>query len=54
MACVEGTIHGQGFVRMVMPKRFEPQDIVHQTVGRGQGSAKRLMPHVAGAINDAG
>jgi len=40
MAYVEGTIHGQGFARMFMPDRFEPQDIVHQTVGLGRSSVK--------------
>lgn len=29
LAHVEGTIHGQGFARMFMPERFEPQDIRH-------------------------
>ncbi|KQT52314.1 MULTISPECIES: glutathione S-transferase family protein [unclassified Aureimonas] len=41
LAYVEGTIHGQGFARMFMPTRFEPQDVVHQTVGLGAGSVKR-------------
>lgn len=48
MAYVEGTVHEQGFARMVMPQRFELRDIVHQTVGLGQCSAKRLMSHAAG------
>ena len=37
---VEGTIHGQGYARMFMPEMFEPQDIVHQRIGLGQGSVK--------------
>lgn len=41
IAYVEGTIHGQGYARMFKPEMFEPQDIVHQTVGLGQGSVKR-------------
>ena len=40
MAYVEGTIHGQGYARIFMPQRFEPQDIVHQTVGLGRSSVK--------------
>lgn len=35
-----GTIHGQAFGRVFMPKRFEPQDPVHQTLGLGQGSVE--------------
>ena len=38
MAYVEGTIHGQGYARIFMPRRFEPQDIVHQTVTLGRSS----------------
>ncbi len=40
MAYVEGTIHGQGFARLFQPELFGPQDVVHQTVGLGQGSVK--------------
>ena len=40
MAYVEGTIHGQGFARVFMPERFEPQDVVHQAVGLGRASVK--------------
>ena len=36
-----GTIHGQGFGRIIKPARFEPQDPVHQGLGLGQGSVKR-------------
>jgi len=42
IAFVEGTVHGQGFARLFMPERFEPQDIVHQTTGLGAGSVKAL------------
>jgi glutathione S-transferase len=41
MAYVEGTIHGQGFARMFMPGMFEPQDVVHGTLGLGQAAVKR-------------
>ena len=36
-----GTIHGQGFGRIFMPAKFEPQDPVHQGLGLGQSSVKR-------------
>lgn len=51
-----GTIHGQGFARVFMPAKFEPQDPVHQTLGLGQGSVKTLgvqMIQEAFAIVDA-
>lgn len=35
-----GTVHGQGFGRIFLPARFEPQDPVHQGLGLGQGSVK--------------
>jgi glutathione S-transferase len=38
IAYVEGTIHGQGYARIFMPEKFEPQDIVHQTLGLGRTS----------------
>ena len=41
IAYVEGTIHGQGFARIFAPQVFEPEDLVHQTVGLGQASVKR-------------
>ena len=41
MEYVEGTLHGQGFARIFKPARFEPQDVVHQTVGLGSGSVKQ-------------
>ena len=36
-----GTVHGQGFGRISMPGKFEPQDPVHQGLGLGQGSVKQ-------------
>ena len=36
-----GAIHGQGFGRIFMPAKFEPQDPVHQGLGLGQSSVKR-------------
>ena len=39
---VEGTIHGQGYARMFKPEKFEPQDIVHQSVSLGRGSVRAL------------
>lgn len=41
LAYVEGTIHGQGYARVFMPGTFEPQDLVHGTLGLGQASVKR-------------
>jgi glutathione S-transferase len=38
---VEGTIHGHGYGRLFAPQVFEPQDLVHQTVGLGQASVRR-------------
>jgi glutathione S-transferase len=35
-----GTVHMQGFARIFMPQRFEPQDMVHQTAGLGASSVK--------------
>ena len=40
MDYVEGTIHGQGFGRIFMPRMFEPQDIVHRVTGLGSSSVK--------------
>ena len=40
MEYIEGTVHGQGFARLFMPKRFEPQDVVHGTLGVGQSSVQ--------------
>lgn len=56
MAYVEGTIHGQGFGRLFMPERFEPQDAVHQGLGLGASSVKkqgRTMIEQGFAILDA-
>ena len=36
-----GTIHMQGFARLFLPKKFEPQDVVHGTLGLGSGSVKQ-------------
>lgn len=36
-----GTVHGQGFGRIFLAERYEPQDVVHQTLGLGQGSVKQ-------------
>ena len=41
MAYVEGTIHGQGYGRVIVPQTFEPQDVVHGTLGLGQASVKK-------------
>ncbi|WP_152044737.1 glutathione S-transferase family protein [Aureimonas psammosilenae] len=41
MDYVVGTIHGQGFGRIFLSERFEPQDPVHQTLGLGTGSVKK-------------
>lgn len=52
---VEGTLHGQGFGRIFKPARFEPQDLVHQTLGAGQESVKaqgRKMVETALSILD--
>ena len=35
-----GTLHGQAFGRVFQPKKFEPPDLVHGTLGVGQGSVK--------------
>ena len=40
MDYVEGTIHGQGYGRIFMPAKFEPQDVVHQATGLGSSSVK--------------
>ena len=36
-----GTVHGQGFARMFLPARFEPNDPVHATLGLGAGNVKQ-------------
>ena len=55
MDYVVGTVHGQGFARVFLPARFEPQDPVHQTLGLGAGSVKsqgRAMVEEGFAILD--
>ena len=50
-----GTIHGQGFGRVLMPAKFEPQDPLHQTLGLGRTSVRqsgREMIEKAFAIVD--
>ncbi|RYE78794.1 MAG: hypothetical protein EOO74_04760, partial [Myxococcales bacterium] len=41
LAYVEGTVHGQGFTRLFKPAFFEPQDVVHTTLGVGQSKVKQ-------------
>jgi glutathione S-transferase len=41
LSYVEGTIHGQGYARIFKPQLFEPQDMVHGTLGLGQSSVQR-------------
>ncbi len=41
VAYVEGTVHGQGFTRLFKPAFYEPQDVVHTTLGVGQGKVKQ-------------
>lgn len=50
MDYVVGTLHGQGFGRVFMPQKFEPPDVVHETLGLGQSATKtkgREMVHQA-------
>lgn len=49
MAYVEGTIHGQGYGRLIVPQSFEPQDMVHGTLGLGQASVKKQGREIAEA-----
>lgn len=44
MAYAEGTIHGQGYGRLVVPRMFEPRDVVDGAFGRGLGSVKKQGP----------
>jgi glutathione S-transferase len=37
---VEGTVHGQGFGRLFQPKRFEPADTLHGTLGLGRSKVE--------------
>lgn len=41
IAYVEGTIHGQGYGRLMRPDLFEPQDALHTGMGLGQAAVKR-------------
>jgi glutathione S-transferase len=41
MAYLEGTVHGQGFARVFVPQMFEPQDVVHTTLGLGKALVER-------------
>ena len=41
LAYVEGTVHGQGFTRIFKPELYEPQDVVHTTLGVGQSKVKK-------------
>ena len=34
-------MHGQGFARMIKPKTFEPQDVVHGSLGLGASSVEK-------------
>lgn len=52
---VVGTVHGQGFARVFKPERFEPQDVLHATLGLGSSSVQaqgREMVEKAFAILD--
>ena len=52
---VEGTIHGQGYARLFAPSVFEPQDVIHGTLGLGQSAVKsqgRAMVETGFAILD--
>jgi glutathione S-transferase len=40
MDYVVGTLHAQGFGRVFKPEKFEPQDVVHGTLGIGQSKVK--------------
>lgn len=40
IAYIEGSIHGQGYARLFKPQAFEPQDMVHGTLGLGQSAVK--------------
>ncbi|WCT74659.1 glutathione S-transferase family protein [Sphingomonas naphthae] len=41
IAYVEGTIHGQGYGRLMRPDLFEPQDALHTSLGIGQAAVRR-------------
>ena len=40
MDYVVGTLHGQAFARIFMPAKFQPQDVVHGTLGVGASKVK--------------
>lgn len=55
MSYVDGTIHDQGFARIFVPELFEPQDLVHGTLGLGRKSVQqqgREMVELGFAILD--
>jgi glutathione S-transferase len=41
MDYVVGTLHGQAFGRIFAPQKFEPPDVVHETLGLGQSATKK-------------
>lgn len=56
VAYVEGTIHGQGYGRLMKPALFEPQDTVRGTLGLGRASVVRqgrMLVETGFAILDA-
>ncbi len=51
------TVHMQAFARVFAPEKFEPKDVVHGTLGLGQGSVKeegRTMLNQAFAVLNTG
>lgn len=40
IAYVEGTIHGQGYARLFVPEKFEPQNFLHGTLGLGHSAVR--------------
>jgi glutathione S-transferase len=41
MSYVEGTIHGQGYARILVPQQFEPQDFIHGRLGLGRERVRK-------------
>ncbi len=41
MDYVIGTVHMQGFTRVFKPAKFEPDDLVHGTLGLGSGTVRK-------------
>lgn len=37
---IEGTIHGQGYARILVPKMFAPQDMLHATLALGHAAVQ--------------